>query len=52
MLHPLHLYHTKVEKIIRFGSVANETAIRAVLNDFVRQQGLITVANLEKEEWV
>ena len=30
-LHPIHQYHTEVEKISRFGSTANETAIHSVL---------------------
>ena len=50
MLHPLHLYRTEVEKIIRFGSTTNEIAIRTVLNDFFRQHGVIKVTNLEKEK--
>jgi len=36
-LHSLHQYHTEVEKIIRFGSTANETAIHSVLFNLLNE---------------
>ena len=49
-LHSLHLYHAEVEKLVRFGGTAKETAIRSaffnLLNDYARQQGLMMVSEL------
>jgi len=36
-LHPIHHYHTEVEKNIRFGSTANETAIHSVLFNLLNE---------------
>ena len=50
MSHPLHLYHTELERIIHYGGTKKETAIRTaffnLLNDYAKQRNLILVAEL------